>query len=114
MTGTAAAFMVETLQRVGVKRIYGVVGDSLNGFTDALRRAKTIEWVHMRHEERAAFAAAEAHIAGELAVCVGSGGPGAQGSVGPRPPVDRPRLGRSRAMRCAPMSRRFTRCRIQI
>jgi pyruvate dehydrogenase (quinone) len=60
-----------------VKRIYGVVGDSLNGFTDSLRRMKTIQWMHVRHEEAAAFAAgAEAHLTGELAVCAGSCGPG--------------------------------------
>ena len=77
MSRTAADYMAETLARAGVKRIYGVVGDSLNGFTDALRRLKSIEWVHMRHEEGAAFAAgAEAHVTGELAVCAGSCGPG--------------------------------------
>src|SRR5882757_8412966 len=77
MSRTTADFMAETLARAGVKRIYGVVGDSLNGFTDALRRLESIEWVHMRHEEGAAFAAgAEAHITGELAVCAGSCGPG--------------------------------------
>jgi pyruvate dehydrogenase (quinone) len=60
-----------------VKRIYGVVGDSLNGLTDSLRRQGKIEWVHVRHEEVAAFAAgAEAHLTGELAVCAGSCGPG--------------------------------------
>jgi pyruvate dehydrogenase (quinone) len=69
--------MAETLESVGVKRIYGVVGDSLNGFTDSLRRLKSIEWVHVRHEEGAAFAAgAEAHVTGQLAVCAGSCGPG--------------------------------------
>jgi len=77
MGRTAAAFMAETLAHAGVKRIYGVVGDSLNGFTDALRSMKTIDWVHVRHEEGAAFAAgAEAHVTGELAVCAGSCGPG--------------------------------------
>jgi pyruvate dehydrogenase (quinone) len=77
MSKTAADFMAETLANAGVKRIYGVVGDSLNGFTDALRRAKSIEWMHVRHEEAAAFAAgAEAHLTGELAVCAGSCGPG--------------------------------------
>src|ERR1700678_783459 len=77
MSSTAADYMAETLARAGVKRVYGVVGDSLNGFTDALRSMKTIEWVHMRHEEGAAFAAgAEAHVTGELAVCAGSCGPG--------------------------------------
>ena len=77
MTRTAADFMAEALLQVGVKRVYGVVGDSLNGFTDALRRMKSIDWIHMRHEEGAAFAAgAEAHLTGELAVCAGSCGPG--------------------------------------
>ena len=77
MTTTAAAYMAEALQQAGVRRVYGVVGDSLNGFTDALRHQPTIEWVHMRHEESAAFAAgAEAHLTGELAVCAGSCGPG--------------------------------------
>jgi pyruvate dehydrogenase (quinone) len=77
MTRTAADFMAETLQEAGVRRVYGVVGDSLNGFTDSLRRSKQIDWIHMRHEEGAAFAAgAEAHVTGELAVCAGSCGPG--------------------------------------
>src|ERR1700676_3479573 len=77
MSRTAADYLAETLARAGVKRIYGVVGDSLNGFTDSLRRLKAIEWVHVRHEEGAAFAAgAEAHLTGELAVCAGSCGPG--------------------------------------
>ena len=77
MTRTAAEFMAETLGRAGVKRVYGVVGDSLNGFTDALRRRKAIDWIHVRHEEGAAFAAgAEAHVTGKLAVCAGSCGPG--------------------------------------
>jgi pyruvate dehydrogenase (quinone) len=77
MSRTAADYMAEALARAGVKRIYGVVGDSLNGFTDSLRRLKTIEWIHVRHEEGAAFAAgAEAHLTGQLAVCAGSCGPG--------------------------------------
>ena len=77
MTMNAAEYLAETLVKVGVKRVYGVVGDSLNGFTDALRRLKRIEWIHMRHEEGAAFAAgAEAHLTGQLAVCAGSCGPG--------------------------------------
>ena len=68
---------VETLAAAGVKRIYGIVGDSLNGLTDAVRRHGKIEWLHVRHEEVAAFAAgAEAHLTGELAVCAGSCGPG--------------------------------------
>ena len=77
MTKSAAEFLAQTLLDAGVKRVFGVVGDSLNGFTDALRKLKQIEWVHMRHEEAAAFAAgAEAHVTGELAVCAGSCGPG--------------------------------------
>jgi pyruvate dehydrogenase (quinone) len=77
MAHTIADLMAETLRSIGVRRVYGVVGDSLNGFTDALRRQKEIQWVHMRHEEAAAFAAgAEAHLTGELAVCAGSCGPG--------------------------------------
>ena len=77
MARIVADFMAEALQQAGVKRIYGVVGDSLNGFTDALRRLGGIEWIHMRHEEAGAFAAgAEAHLTGELAVCAGSCGPG--------------------------------------
>src|SRR5881396_1270136 len=77
MARTAADFMAEALEKAGIKRVYGVVGDSLNGFTDALRRRNRIDWVHVRHEETAAFAAgAEAHLTGELAVCAGSCGPG--------------------------------------
>src|SRR5579863_5604839 len=74
---TVAGSLVATLAAAGVKRVYGIVGDSLNEITDTMRREKSIEWVHMRHEEGAAFAAgAEAHITGELAVCAGSCGPG--------------------------------------
>jgi pyruvate dehydrogenase (quinone) len=68
---------VETLAAAGVKRIYAVVGDTLNGIADAIRRQGKIEWVHVRNEEAGAFAAgAEAHLTGELAVCAGSCGPG--------------------------------------
>jgi pyruvate dehydrogenase (quinone) len=74
---TVADQFAETLAVAGVKRIYGIVGDSLNGLTDAIRRQGKIEWMHVRHEEVAAFAAgAEAHLTGELAVCAGSCGPG--------------------------------------
>jgi len=77
MSRTAAEYMAKALEQAGVKRVYGVVGDSLNGFNDALRRLETIEWIHVRHEEGAAFAAgAEAHLTGKLAVCAGSCGPG--------------------------------------
>jgi pyruvate dehydrogenase (quinone) len=76
-TNTIADLFVATLEQAGVKRIYGIVGDSLNGLTDAIRRRGKIEWIHVRHEEVAAFAAgAEAHLTGELAVCAGSCGPG--------------------------------------
>jgi pyruvate dehydrogenase (quinone) len=72
-----ADLLVATLEQAGVKRIFGIVGDSLNGLTEALRRRGTIEWIHVRHEEAAAFAAAgEAAIIGNLAVCAGSCGPG--------------------------------------
>jgi pyruvate dehydrogenase (quinone) len=77
MAKTVADQFAETLAAAGVRRIYGIVGDSLNGLTDAIRRQGRIEWVHVRHEEVAAFAAgAEAHLTGELAVCAGSCGPG--------------------------------------
>src|SRR6188472_4468153 len=77
MARTAADLVIETLNAAGVQRIYGVAGDSLNGLTDSIRRLKTVEWVHMRHEEAGAFAAgAEAHLTGKLAVCAGSCGPG--------------------------------------
>jgi pyruvate dehydrogenase (quinone) len=77
MPRLAADYLAETLATAGVRRIYGVVGDSLNGLTDSLRRMGTVDWVHMRHEEGAAFAAgAEAHLTGRLAVCAGSCGPG--------------------------------------
>jgi pyruvate dehydrogenase (quinone) len=77
MARTVATQFIETLAAAGVKRIYGIVGDSLNGLTDAIRSHGKIEWVHVRHEEVAAFAAgAEAHLTGELAVCAGSCGPG--------------------------------------
>ena len=75
--GTIADQMVEVLKASGVRRIYGLPGDSLNGLTDALRRDGEIAWEHVRHEEAAAFAAAgEAALTGELAVCAGSCGPG--------------------------------------
>ena len=74
---TVADVVVSTLRASGVKRVYGVPGDSLNGFTDALRRDGALAWEHVRHEEAAAFAAAgEATVTGQLAVCVGSCGPG--------------------------------------
>ena len=77
MAQSVADQLAATLAAAGVKRIYGIAGDSLNAITDSLRRSKAIEWVHVRHEEVAAFAAgAEAHLTGALAVCAGSCGPG--------------------------------------
>src|SRR5580658_10159476 len=77
MAKTVADQFAEILADVGVKRVYGIVGDSLNGLTDAIRGQGKIDWVHVRHEEVAAFAAgAEAHLTGSLAVCAGSCGPG--------------------------------------
>jgi thiamine pyrophosphate-dependent acetolactate synthase large subunit-like protein len=74
---TAATFLLETLVRAGVRRIYGITGDSLNALTDAIGRTPELQFVHVRHEEVAAFAAgAEAHMTGQLAVCAGSSGPG--------------------------------------
>src|SRR5438552_6002040 len=74
---TVADVLVDTLAARGVERIYGVSGDSLNGITDSIRRHGHLRWVHVRHEETAAFAAgAEAHLTGRLAVCAGSCGPG--------------------------------------
>ncbi|GLY69911.1 pyruvate dehydrogenase [Amycolatopsis taiwanensis] len=74
---TVADQLVRTLSEAGVRRVYGVVGDSLNPIVDAIRRTERIEWVHVRHEETAAFAAAaEAQVTGRLAVCAGSCGPG--------------------------------------
>src|SRR5580698_9504281 len=74
---TVADLLVQTLVEAGVERVYGVSGDSLNAITDSIRGQKQIQWIHMRHEEAAAFAAgAEAHLTGKLAVCAGSCGPG--------------------------------------
>lgn len=74
---TVAENIVASLRANGVERVYGIPGDSLNGFTDALRRDGTIRWMHVRHEESAAFAAAaDAALTGELAVVAGSCGPG--------------------------------------
>src|ERR1700722_10150245 len=77
MAYTVADLLTETLANAGVKRIWGVTGDSLNGISDSLRRHGDIAWMHVRHEEVAAFAAgAEAALTGNLAVCAGSCGPG--------------------------------------
>src|SRR5260221_9197000 len=77
MSKKVAELVVDVLLQAGVQRIYGVAGDSLNGITDSIRTRNNVEWVHVRHEEVAAFAAgAEAHLTGTLAVCAGSCGPG--------------------------------------
>ncbi|MGO4421639.1 thiamine pyrophosphate-binding protein, partial [Streptomyces sp. MCAF7] len=74
---TIAEQYVDLMARAGVRRLYGVVGDSLNPVVDAVRRHDAVEWVQVRHEEVAAFAAgAEAQLTGRLAACAGSCGPG--------------------------------------
>lgn len=76
-TKRVADAIVDTLVNAGVRRVYGVAGDSLNGITDSIRPRREISWAHVRHEESAAFAAgAEAQLTGRLAVCAGSCGPG--------------------------------------
>src|ERR1700740_51786 len=77
MANRLADQLIARLAEAGVERIYGVVGDSLNPVTDALRLNNKVKWIHVRHEEVGAFAAgAEAHLTGKLAVCAGSCGPG--------------------------------------
>src|SRR5258708_23328834 len=77
MAKTVSEVFVETLIEAGVRRVCGVVGDWHNGLTDAIRKSEQIDWLHVRHEETAAFAAgADAQITGQLAVCAGSCGPG--------------------------------------
>ena len=77
MLRNVSEVFIETLIAAGVKRVYGLVGDSLNGLTDAIRKSKKIGWLHVRHEEVAAFAAgADALLTGQIAVCAGSCGPG--------------------------------------
>src|SRR3954467_15850911 len=77
MAATVADLLVETLAEIGVRQIFGIVGDALNPFTDSLRRQDRIEWVGVRHEEGAALAAAgQAKLTGRLGVCCGTTGPG--------------------------------------
>ena len=77
MKQTISDLLIETLANAGVKRIWGITGDSLNAVNDSIRRNGKIEWMHVRHEEAAAFAAgADAAISGHFAVCAGSSGPG--------------------------------------
>jgi pyruvate dehydrogenase (quinone) len=74
---TVSDIIVDTLQAAGVRRVFGLVGDSLNGITDAIRTREGMEFVQVRHEEAGAFAAgAEGQLTGDLAVCAGSCGPG--------------------------------------
>src|ERR1700753_621743 len=76
MAQTVADVMVEVLTQAGAKRCYGVPGDTLNYFTDAVRRSD-LRWVHVRHKEAGAMAAgADALLTDELALCAGSCGPG--------------------------------------
>src|SRR5262245_38943195 len=73
MAKSLGDLLVEVMLEAGVQRMYGVSGDSLNGITDVIRRREHMRWIHVRHEEAAAFAAgAEAHLTGTLAVCAGS------------------------------------------
>src|SRR5579862_3004398 len=76
MSRTVADLLVGTLQQIGVKHIFGLIGDSLNPIADAVRRSD-IEWIGVRHEEGAALAAAgQAKLTGRLSVCAGTTGPG--------------------------------------
>ena len=76
-TPTVAKQLIDVLRQAGVERVYGIVGDSLNPVVDVIRRTEGIEWVHVRNEEAAAFAAAaQAQLTGRLAVCAGSCEPG--------------------------------------
>ena len=77
MAKTGADQFAETIAAAGIKRIYGIVGDSLKGLTDTLRRQGMIEWVHVRHEEVVAcVVGADEHLSGGPGVCAGNCGPG--------------------------------------
>lgn len=76
MAHTVAEIIVDTLVKAGARRCWGIVGDTINHFTDAVRRSE-LRWMHVRHEEAGALAAGgEAYVTGELAVCAGTCGPG--------------------------------------
>ena len=76
MTQTVAEILVSTLEQIGVKHVFGLIGDSLNPLADAVRRSR-IDWIGVRHEEGAALAAAgQAKLTGRLGVCCGTTGPG--------------------------------------
>jgi glyoxylate carboligase len=104
----AADVITEVLHSVGVRRIYGVAGDSLNGITESLRRRGDIDWIHTRHEEAAAFAAgAEAHLTGDLAVCAGSCGPGNLRLINGLFDCQRSLIVNARECQCWPLQRMF-------
>src|SRR6202453_3960629 len=76
MSQTVAGTLVDVLEKIGVRQIFGLIGDSLNPIADAVRHSK-IEWIGVRHEEGAALAAAgQAKLTGRLGVCCGTTGPG--------------------------------------
>ena len=78
MSQTVGELLVSTLVEIGVTEVFGVVGDALNPFTDAVRREKRLTWLGVRHEEGAALAATgQAKLTGRLGVCAGTTGPGA-------------------------------------
>lgn len=78
MPATVSSILIDTLHQIGVRQIFGVVGDALNPLTEAIRLDGRIEWIGVRHEEGAALAAAgQAKLTGRLAVCCGTTGPGA-------------------------------------
>ncbi len=77
MAHTVGELLTGVLADVGATQVFGVVGDALNPFTDAIRRDKRIQWIGVRHEEGAALAAGQAKLTGRLAVCAGTTGPGA-------------------------------------
>ncbi|MFG3197452.1 thiamine pyrophosphate-dependent enzyme [Streptomyces sp. NPDC048208] len=77
MARTVARLVVDTLEELGVRHVFGVVGDALNPFTDAIRASDAVSWVGCRHEEAAAFAAgAQSQLTDMLGVCMGTVGPG--------------------------------------
>ncbi|XOB61500.1 ubiquinone-dependent pyruvate dehydrogenase [Campylobacterota bacterium DY0563] len=77
MNDNIATYFAKLLAKMGIKRIWGITGDSLNGFSDSLEKLDEIKWIGTRHEETAAFAAgADAKVSGEISVCAGSCGPG--------------------------------------
>lgn len=77
MSATVAELLVNTLADVGVRQVFGIVGDALNPFTDAIRKQDVVKWIGVRHEEGASLAAAgQAKLTGRIGVCCGTAGPG--------------------------------------